>query len=110
MAEWFQVLNVIRDKCVDPATEAERRATYRALLDAHPEHFDAIVLTAQQRDGIIIEFAQNLSTPVAESAPGQAVPDVTSDAPPSTPIEVVCPSCGVPLRSPAEPSAEPVAE
>jgi hypothetical protein len=37
----------------------DKRARYRAILDAHPASFDAIVRTAQDRDGIVIEYAQN---------------------------------------------------
>lgn len=66
MAEWFQVLNIIRNKCVDPVSLVDRQTVYRDLLEQHPEHGDAIILTAQQRDGLIIEYAQNTDAAPAE--------------------------------------------
>lgn len=63
MAEWFEVYNVIRDKCVDPLTGVERENIYKALQEKHPQHSDAIILAAKQRDSIILE---HLPAPVVE--------------------------------------------
>ena len=68
MAEWFEVFNVIRNRCVDPASLAERAAVYADLLAAHPEHAESIRLQAQQRDSLRFDAAPTVAAPVAAPA------------------------------------------